>query len=192
MFPCGRRSWVCTTEAAYWAFIYGPKSEYPALYPQTTAPPPGECWLITRACQFTASVPNCKTWVDPLNGNKCGSVSEYVTFTNKQGSLVPKGFGQYPAPNQLYLPINNTCDPCLYWRGFCTTASICGSTSTDKYYTFMYGPRPSCTPPTPAVIPHVPLGQCAISKDYCNYYGRPVMLWSKTFFSNIIIYVADY
>lgn len=173
VFPCGRGSWICTTEAAYWAFIYGPKPECPALYPQTTSPPPGECQIVAGVCQFTTSASNCKAWVDPLNGNKCGSVSEYVAFTNKYGSLNLKGFSQYPAPNQLCLPINSTCqwyDPCLCWRGFCTTDYICGS--ADEYYAFLYGPRPSCTLLPPGLIPYAPPGQCAITKERCNWYSR--------------------
>ena len=175
MFPCGRGTWVCTTEAAYWGFIYGPQPECPAVYPQTTAPPPGECRLVNGACKFTDSELSCKAWVDLQNGNKCGNVSEYVEFTKSSGSLAPKGFGQYPPPNQLCLPVNETCqwyDPCLYWRDeFCAGDFTCGS--ADEYYAFLYGHRPSCTPPSPGQMPPAaPLGQCAIKKDMCDWYGK--------------------
>ena len=77
MFPCDKGSWICTTEAAYWGFIYGPQPDCPSVHPQTTAPPPGECQLVNGVCQFTNSIPKCKAWVEPFNGNKCGSVAEY-------------------------------------------------------------------------------------------------------------------
>ena len=125
-------------------------------------------------CQFTDSALNCKTSVNRLSGNKCGSASEYDAFIIKSyGSPDPKGFGQYPAPNQLCLPINDTCqwyDPCLYWRGLCKIDYVCGS--ADEYYAFLYGPQPACTPPSPRLIPHEPPGQCAIKRDHCDWYGK--------------------
>ena len=172
LFPCEEGSWVCTTEAAYWGFMFGPQPDCPSLHPHTTPPPPGECQLVNGTCQFSHSTLKCKTWVDQLNGNKCGSVTEYRAFVKGNGLSVPQGFGQYPAPNQLCLPLNNTCqwyDPCLSWRGHCTNDNICGS--ADEYYAFLYGPLSSC-PPSPRPIPSDPPGQCAIRKDHCDWYGK--------------------
>ena len=173
LFPCGKGSWVCTSEAAYWSFIFGPKPGCPSQYPQTTAPPPGDCRLVNGVCQFTESMLKCKTWVDQLSGNKCGSVTEYVAFTKSYGAVVPKGFGQYPPPNQLCLPENGSCrwyDPCVSWREFCTKDSVCGS--ADEYYAFVYGPRPPCPVVPPGRIPTEPPGQCAIDNDHCDWYGK--------------------
>ena len=171
LFPCGRGSWVCTTEADYWHFIFGPPPECPSIYPQTTAPPPGECRMVEGRCKFTDSTLTCKTWVDPLSGNKCGSVSEYDAFTKRHGAVDVKGFGQYPPPNQLCLPVNSSCewyDPCLSWTELCTGDNVCGS--ADDYYVFLYGPKPSCS--LAPSQPREPPGQCAIKSDHCDWYGK--------------------
>ena len=159
--------------------MFGPQPDCPSLHPHTTPPPPGECQLVNGTCQFTHSTLKCETWVDQFNGNKCGSVTEYRAFVKGNGLLVPQGFGQYPAPNQLCLPLNNTCqwyDPCLSWRGHCTNDNICGS--ADEYYAFLYGPPPSCPPP-PGPIPSDPPGQCAIKKDNCDWYGKCSLIINK-------------
>ena len=169
LFPCGRGSWVCTTEADYWHFIFGPQPECPSIYPQTTAPPPGECRMVEGQCKFTDSTLTCKTWVEPLSGNKCGTVSEYDAFTKRHGAVDVKGFGQYPPPNQLCLPVNSSCewyDPCLSWTELCTGDNVCGS--ADDYYVFLYGPKPSCPVPIPLERP----GECHMKNDYCDWYGE--------------------
>ena len=175
LFPCEESSWVCTTEAAYWGFMFGPQPDCPNVYPNPTPPPPpGECQLVNDTCKFTKSTLKCKTWFNPIYGNKCGPVTEYDTFVKRNGVSAVEAFGQDqpPAPNQLCLPINNSCqwyDPCLSWREHCTNSNICGS--LDEYYVSLYGPPPSCAP-SPVEVPHDPPGQCAIMKDHCDWYSK--------------------
>ena len=154
--------------------MLGPQPDCPSLHPHPTPPPPGECQLVNGTCKFTESKLKCKTWFDPLYGNQCGPVTEYSMFLKRNGLSAPKRIGrpQPPPPNQLCLPINNSCrwyDPCISWKGLCTNDNICGS--LDEYYAIMYGPPPSCTPP-PGQISHDPPGQCAIRKDSCDWYGK--------------------
>ena len=128
-------------------------------------------------CQFTDSTLKCKAWEDGYNGNKCSSKSEYVQLTKSSDdeNVAVKGFGDYPPPNQLCLPVNNSCqwyDPCLSWRDVCTNDNVCGS--ADEYYIHLYGPQPSCSALPPGQIPRPtdPPGQCAIRKDHCDWYGK--------------------
>ena len=146
LYPCEGSFWVCTTEAAYWKFIFhvpGSGPDCPTVYP-TPPPPLGECQLVNGTCKFTESTLKCKTWVDLLYGNKCGPMTEDSALVKNNGLSSPKGFDQYPAPNQLCLPINNSCqwyDPCISWKGLFTNGNICGS--LDEYYAFLYGQPPS-------------------------------------------------
>ena len=179
LFPCEESSWVCTTEAAYWGFMFGPQPDCPSLHPNPTPPPPppGECQLVNGTWKFTDSTLKCKTWFDPIVGNKCGPVTEYNAFMKRNGLSTPKALEQNPPPppNQLCLPINNSCywyDPCLSWRGHCTNDNICGS--LDEYYVSLYGPPPSCTPP-PGEVPRDPPGQCAIKTDHCDWYSKYIV-----------------
>ena len=148
----------------------------PTVYPNPTPPPPGECQLVNDTCKFIDSSLKCKTWVDQVNGNKCGPVTEYFAFLKSNGPSAPKGFGQYPPPNQLCLPINNSChwyDPCISWKGLFTDGNICGS--LDEYYAFLYGSPPSYTVTSLSgkISQGVnPPGQCAIRKDHCDWYGK--------------------
>ena len=178
LFPCeesSSSSWVCTTEAAYWGFMFGPQPDCPSLHPNpTTPPPPGECQLVNGTCKFTDSTLKCKTWFDPLYGNKCGPVTEDDSPVKTKLLSAPKGFDQSPPPppNQLCLPINNSCrwyDPCTSWKGHCTNDNICGS--LDEYYASLYGLPPSCTAP-PGEVSRDPPGQCAIKKEHCDWYSK--------------------
>ena len=184
LYPCEGSSWVCTTEAAYWQFKFhvpGSGPDCPTVHPSPTPPPPlGECQLVNGTCKFINSTLKCKTWVDQVHGigNKCGTVTEYNIFMKSNGLLAPKGFGDYPPPNQLCLPINNSCqwyNPCISWKGLFTDGNICGS--LDEYYAFLYGQPPSYTVTKSSLSEQSPQdvnppGQCAIRKDNCDWYGR--------------------
>ncbi len=182
LYPCKGSSWVCTTEAAYWKFIYhvpGSLPDCPTVHPNPTpSPPPGECQLVNDTCKFTNSILKCNTSVDPYNGNKCGSVTEYTASVKSNGLSAPKGFGQYPPPNQLCLPINNSCqwyNPCISWKGLFTDGNICGS--IDEYYAFLYGQPPASTLHSgqlsiPKDLDINPPGLCAIRNDCCDWYGK--------------------
>ena len=124
----------------------GSVPDCPTVYPNPTPPPPGECQLVNDTCKFTHSSLKCKTWVDINNGNKCSSVTDpaYTAFMKNKGLSGLKDFGQYPPPNQLCLPINNSCqwyNPCISWKELFTDGNICGS--LDQYYAFLYRPPSS-------------------------------------------------
>ena len=178
LYPCEGSFWVCTTEAAYWKFIFhvpGSGPDCPTVHPNPTPPPPpGECQLINGICKFIESTLKCKTWVEQYYGNKCGPVIEDSALVKSNELSSPKGFGQYPAPNQLCLPINNSCqwyNPCISWKGLFTNGNICGS--LDEYYAFLYGQPPSHTLLSGQIPYDVdPPGQCAIRNDHCDWYGK--------------------
>ena len=178
LYPCEGSFWVCTAEADYWKFMFhvpGARPDCPTVYPNPTPPrPQGECQLVNGTCKFIDSTLKCKTWVELGYGNQCGQVTEYFAFVKSKGLSAPKGLGQYPPPNQLCLPINNSCqwyDPCISWKGLFTDGNICGS--LDDYYAFLYGQPPSYTPLSGQIPQDAnPPGQCAIRKDRCDWYGK--------------------
>ena len=177
MFPCGHGIWTCGTEEQYWRFHHGPQPECPAVYPLTTAPPPGECLMVNGACQFTNASLECATWLNSCQGYQCGSMSEW------QGAA-PDTMCQYPLPDELCLPINNTCqwyNPCRSWRGFCQSGYNCGT--ADQYYQFLFGPQPPCPLPPSGWVPPDPPGECAMRNGQCDWY-------SKLFLSNHLVKIS--
>ncbi len=155
----------------------GSLPDCPTVHPNPTPPPPpGECQLVNDTCKFIDSTLKCNASVEQFYGNKCGPLTEYVASVKTNAGLsAPKGFGQYPPPNQLCLPINNSCqwyNPCISWKGLFTDGNICGS--TDEYYAFLYGQPPPSTLHSgiPQELDIDPPGQCAIRNDHCDWYGE--------------------
>lgn len=169
LFPCGEGRWTCTTDESYWQFRYGPQPGCPAIYPQTTAPPPGDCQMVDGMCQFTNATLECTTWLNSCLGYQCGSTSEYSAFLASPGPVCSFG-GQYPQPDDLCLPINGTCqwyNPCRSWRGFCLSGYNCGT--ADQYYQFRFGPQPLCAP---GWVESDPPGECAVRNGQCDWYSK--------------------
>ena len=183
LYPCEGSVWVCTSEAAYWQFIFhvpGSMPDCPRVYPPVPPLyPSGECQLVNGVCKFINSTLKCKSWVEQFYpGNKCGPETEYYESVKSNELSAPKGFGDYPPPNQLCLPINNSCqwyNPCISWKGLFADGNICGS--LDEYYAFLYGQPPSNTKPSLQLSGQTPYdinppGQCAIRNDHCDWYGK--------------------
>ena len=187
LYPCEGSYWVCTTDAAYWKFKFhvpGSVPDCPTVYPNPTPPPPpGDCQLVNNTCKFTESTLKCNASLEQFYGNKCVPVTdpEYTESAKSNGlSAQAKGFGQYPPPNQLCLPINNSCqwyNPCISWKQLYTDGNICGS--LDEYYAFLYGQPPQSTLHSGQIsisdskdLDIDPPGQCAIRNDHCGWYGK--------------------
>lgn len=172
LFPCGEGRWTCSTDEAFWRFRYGPQPGCPAIYPQTTGPPPGDCRPVDGMCQFTNATLECTTWLNSCRGYQCGSTSEYNAFLASPGPVCSFG-GQYPQPDDLCLPINGTCqwyNPCRTWRGFCLSGYNCGT--ADRYYQFRFGPQPLCALPPPGWVEPEPPGECAVRNGQCDWYSK--------------------
>ena len=155
----------------------GSVPDCPTVYPNPTSPPPpGDCQLVNDTCKFIDSSLKCNASIDPYNGNKCVPVTDPESVKTNGLSAQAKGFGQYPPPNQLCLPINNSCqwyNPCISWKGLFTDGNICGS--LDEYYAFLYGPPSSFTSESlsrQTLQDTDPPGQCAIRNDRCGWYGK--------------------
>lgn len=147
------------------------------MYPLTTAPPPGECQVVDGQCQFTNTTLECTTWLNTCRGYQCGTVAEYQAFLEAPGATCSFG-GQYPQPDDLCVPINNTCqwyNPCRAWRGFCWSGYNCGT--TDQYYRFILGPQPLCSLPPPGWVEPHPPGECAVMNGGCNWYSKFLQMW---------------
>ena len=186
LYPCEGSSWICTTEAAYWKYKFhvpGSVPDCPTVYPNPRPPPPpGECQLVNNTCKFTESTLKCNASVEQLHGNKCGPMHVTENFASdsvkSNGFSAPKGIGQYPPPNQLCLPINNSCqwyNPCISWKGLFTDGNVCGS--LDEYYAFLYGQPSQSTLHSEQIsiskdTDTDPPGQCAIRNDHCDWYGK--------------------
>ena len=172
LFPCGSGTWTCTTDEQYWRFRRGPQPGCPAVYPQTTAPPPGDCQMVDGTCQFTNDTLECTTWLNSCQGYRCGSTSEYNAFLASPGPVCPFG-GQYPQPDDICLPINGSCqwyNPCRTWRGFCLSGYNCGTAA--QYYQFIFGPQPICALPPPGWVEPEPPGDCAVRNGQCEWYSK--------------------
>ena len=175
MLPCENGTWTCGSDEQYWRFrLYGSRISCPVPYPQTTAPPPGECEVVNGVCQFTNASLECATWLNSCTGYQCGSVSEYGAFLEAPGPACPLG-SQYPEPDDLCIPINDTCqwyNPCRSWRGFCWAGYNCGANA--QYYQFILGPQPLCSPPPPGWVPPLPPGNCAVRSGQCDWYSKSI------------------
>ena len=168
LFPCGHGVWTCTTEAEYWGFVYGPQPGCPSTFPQTTAPPPGECQVVDGVCQFTNQTLECSTQLNTCQGYQCGSVSD-----NTERPPGCSFGGQYPEPDELCLPVNGSCqwyNPCTSWVGHCWSGYTCGS--LDQYYQFRLGPQPICVPPPPGWVRPDPPGECTVTNGQCHWNSK--------------------
>ena len=181
LFPCGHGVWTCTTELAYW------EPGCPSVYPQTTAPPPGDCRMVGGACQFTNTTLECTTRLNSCQGYQCVSASD---VTESPGCAFG---GQYPQPDELCLPINGTCqwyDPCVSWPGFCQSGYRCGS--IDQYYQFMFGPQPICVPRPPNWVRPPPPGECTVTNGQCQWNSK-WLIWDqlcRCYYSHKTLYIC--
>ena len=128
--------------------------------------------MVDGVCQFTNASQDCTTWLNTCQGYQCGTESEYRAFLTAPGAVCPFG-GQYPQPDDICVPINDTCqwyNPCRSWRGFCYSGYNCGT--TDQYYQFLFGPQPSCAPPPPGWVEPIPPGECAVRNGQCDWYSK--------------------
>ena len=152
----------------------GSVPDCPTVYPNPTPPPPrGECQLVNDMCKFIDSSLKCNASVKQFYGNECGPLTVSDSVKRNGPSVQAERFGQYPPPNQLCLPINNSCqwyNPCISWKGLFTDGNICGS--LDEYYAFLYGPPSSGQTSISKDLDIDPPGQCAIRNDHCDWYGK--------------------
>ena len=140
-------------------------------------PPPSEqCQVINDTCQFTNSTLECNLQLSSCNYGQyyCRPVND-LTYQSKANLNCQEGSsGQIvPTPDRLCLPVDGQCqwyNPCHYWKGYCNGPYHCGT--ADEYYSFIFGPMPSCSlPPEGYVEPIVP-GECVVKDNLCTWSGK--------------------
>ena len=176
--PCLEARWVCGSEEQYWRSRLGPQLGCPVREGDPPTPPPGlKCRVVDGTCQYTNSDLECTRWVPDCHFSyTCGSVQERQRTANSSNCGPPLFNQPPPLPDELCLPINNTCqwyNPCRYWRGHCQAPYYCGT--ADQFYMHQFGPQPLCALPPEGWVEPQPPGECVVRDQSCQWSSEYII-----------------
>lgn len=176
MFPCGNSGYQCTSQEAYYNFIFGPPLGCPITFNSTTvAPPTASCSIANNTCGFMEDAALCVSWLPNCSYQySCTTADEMMEATADSTDTCNGVYMSPPTPASVCTPINNTCEwrnPCRAWQSSCGERYVCGDEA--QYAGFLYGPHPICANIPNATLP-VPAGECIYQDGQCEWSGTLV------------------
>lgn len=174
MFPCGNSGYRCTSQEAYYNFIFGPPLGCPITFNSTTvAPPTASCSIANNSCGFMEDAALCVSWLPSCSYQYiCTTADEMMVATENSTDICNTVYMSPPTPASVCTPINNTCEwrnPCRAWLSSCGERYVCGDET--QYASFLYGPHPICANLPPNATLPVPAGECIYQDGQCEWSG---------------------